>query len=84
MRIAMISTTSPPASTTTMTDAGQWRLSDLKNLIECATAADGHVIDTLRNIVKLMEEEQSTNFILGKVIIENDMLDDDDDEEGDD
>lgn len=61
-------------------EAGSWTLSDLKNLIECATAADGHIIDTLRKIADLMESEQNSNFTLGKVIITNDLLDDEDDD----
>lgn len=64
-------------------EPGDWALSDLQGLLACATAADGHIVETLRNIAKLMEEEQNSNFILGKVIIRNDTLDDveEDDEE---
>lgn len=64
-------------------DAGRWTLSDLKQLLECATSADGHIVSTLRSIVKIMEEEQNSNFILGKVVIVNDLLEEDEVEDED-
>lgn len=64
-----------------MSEPGEWTLSDLKSLIETSTAADGHIISTLRKIADMMEKEQMSNFILGKVIITNDLSDDEDEEE---
>jgi hypothetical protein len=61
-----------------MNEPGRWKLSDLKTFID---DGEGPVADELNKIVKIMEEEHNSNFILGKVIIENDILDDDDDEE---
>lgn len=63
-------------------DPGRWKLSDVKALVE-STGDDGAVLETLSKIAKMVEDEQSSNFILGKVIIENDLLDDDDEEDDD-
>lgn len=75
------SATTPTTEWMTMSDPFKWALSDVKNVIEGNPAPDSHIIETLRTIVTIMEEEQNSNFILGKVIIENDMLDDDDDDD---
>lgn len=69
---------------TTMSDPGTWALSDVKNVIEGNPEPDSHIVDTLRKIVTIMEDEQSAKFILGKVIIKNDLLDDDEDEDDED
>ena len=61
-------------------DPGNWKLSELHQLID---DGEGPIADELNKIVKIMEEEKNSNFILGKVIITNDMLDDDEDEDDD-
>lgn len=61
-------------------DPGQWTLSELQDLVE-TVEGDGHIISVLRQIVETLKEEQNPNFILGKVVITNDLLDDEDDEE---
>jgi hypothetical protein len=65
---------------TTMREPGRWQLSELKQFID---DGDGPIADELNKIVKILEEEKNSNFILGKIIIENDMIEDDDDEEDD-
>lgn len=61
-------------------DPGQWTLSELQDLVE-TVEGDGHIISVLRQIVETLKEEQNPNFILGKVVITNDLLEDEDDEE---
>jgi hypothetical protein len=67
-----------------MPEPGRWKLSDLKQLIECSTAASGQVISELRSAATILEDEESTNFIFGKVIIENDLLNEEADDGDDD
>lgn len=62
-------------------EPGRWKLSDLKRFID---DGDGPVGDELSKIATLLEEEESSNFIFGKVIIENDLINDDDKESDDD
>lgn len=66
-----------------MKDSGRWKLSDVKALVD-STGDGGKVLETLANIVQLLEAEQSSNFIIGKVIIENDLLDAEEEENDDD
>jgi hypothetical protein len=58
-------------------DPGRWSLVDLK---QCLENGDGPLYDHLMSISELIEQEKSSNFILAKVIIENDLDDEDADE----
>lgn len=59
---------------------GEWKLSDVKALIEGETE-DNPIVEVLSKIFTMTTEEANPNFILGKVVIENDLLDDDEDED---
>ena len=64
-------------------DPGRWSLADL---MQCLNDSEGPLHEHLTRIANLLETEGNQNFILGKVIIENDLeaeeeeVEEDDDE----
>jgi hypothetical protein len=51
-------------------EPGRWKLSDLRTMLD---DGEGPVMNELSKIADLLENEGNKNFILGKVIIENDL-----------
>lgn len=62
-------------------EPGRWKLSDLRTMLD---DGEGPVMDELIKIADLLENEGNQNFVLGKVIIENDLRGDDGEESDDD